>query len=236
MTNKLRCIIVDDDEIDRLTTLSLVKQYTWLQVAGVYDHRAKALTAVADAIPDIAFLDVDMPDMNGLELRRKLADIPACVIITSFPEYAVESFELAALDFLVKPLRSERLALTMERMQAFFTTREKVRMLDHTLGGDTILIKEGTEQVKLQLHEIVYLEALKDYTRIVTGAGRHCVLTSLGNLLKEKAFTSFIRIHKSYAVQKNCIERIKGQELTVKGMVLPVGRAYKSNLDLLQQS
>jgi two-component system LytT family response regulator len=234
MANQLSCIIVDDDEIDRLTTLSLVRKYPWLQVEGVYDNPVKALAGVAEALPDIAFLDVDMPDMTGLELRRKLADIPACVIITSYPEYAVESFEVAALDFLVKPLRAERFAVTIERLQDLFTLREKAKLLDHSLGADAIIIKEGHEQVKLSLHEIIYLEALKDYTRLITAHGKHYVLASLGNLLKEAGFGSFVRIHKSYAVQKHFVERMKGQELTVKGIVLPVGRAYKDNLAQLK--
>ncbi len=234
MTNSLRCIVVDDDEIDRLTTLSMVKRYEWLSVAGVFDSAEAALSSIAGTLPDIAFLDVDMPGMSGLELRRQLTDIPACIIITSYPEYAVESFDVAALDFMVKPLRADRFALMIERLQDFFATRQKARLLDHSLGGDTIVIKDGHEQVKLALHEIYYLEALKDYTRIVTASGKHTVLSSLGNLLKAPEFASFVRIHKSYAVQKHFVERMKGQAVTIKGIELPVGRGYKDNLAQLK--
>ncbi|WP_276483714.1 LytR/AlgR family response regulator transcription factor [Paraflavitalea pollutisoli] len=234
MTNPLRCIIVDDDEIDRLTTVALVKQYPVIQVTGVYDHPGKAMQAMVQDPPDIAFLDVDMPGMSGLELRRQLSGIPACVFITSYPEYAVESFELAAIDFIVKPLRADRFAMTMERLQQYMTLRQKAQLLDHTLGGDTIFIKEGTAQVKLSLHEIIYLEALKDYTRIVTSNNKHCVLTSLGNLLQEPGFQNFLRVHKSFAVQKQWVERIGSQDILVKGTSLPVGRAYKENLAQLK--
>jgi DNA-binding LytR/AlgR family response regulator len=100
--------------------------------------------------------------------------------------------------------------------------------LNHVLGADTIFIKNGHDQVKLRLHEISYLEALKDYTRIVTPHQQYTVLSPLGSLIKEKSFSSFIRIHRSYAVQKNYIENISAVDVTLEnGMTLPVGRSFK---------
>lgn len=227
---KYSCIIVDDDEIDRLTTQSFVRKYQFLENAGEFADAETALLAVEKKIPDIAFLDVDMPGMTGLELRRKLADIPACIFITSYPEYAVESFDLAALDFIVKPIKGDRFAKTIDRITEFFIIREKAKQLDYTLGADTITIKDGHTKIKILLHQVLYLEALKDYTRIITTTGRHCVLSSIGNLLKQPGFESFIRIHKSFAVQKNYIEQVLGQEVHLKGISLPIGRAYKENL------
>lgn len=230
MTSFYTAIIVDDDEIDRLTTQSFVKKYPSLQITGVFENAETALVAAKEKLPDIAFLDVDMPGMSGLEFRRHVANIPACVFITAYPDYAVESFELAALDFIVKPIKADRFAKTMERVIDFFTTREKAKLLDHTLGADTIVIKDGHSQVKLQLHQVLYLEALKDYTIVITNSSRHFVLSTIGNLLKEPAFQSFIRIHKSYAVQKNYIEKVKAQEVYIHNIKLPVGRAYKESL------
>lgn len=230
MNRQYSCIIVDDDEIDRLTTVSFVRQFSFLKIAAVYSSAEEAIANMKDPLPDIAFLDVDMPGLSGLQLRQQLTSIPACVFITSYPDYAVESFELAALDFIVKPIKAERFAKTIERLHTFLSVHDKAKLLDHSLGADTIFIKDGHEQVKLQLHEIIYLEALKDYTSIVTSASKHCILSSLGNLLKEPGFQSFIRIHKSYAVQKNYIDRVKAQEVIVKNISLPVGRAFKDAL------
>lgn len=234
MASAWPCIIVDDDEIDRLTTVSFVKKYPFLTITGVYSSAEEALEKTANQLPAIAFLDVDMPGLSGLELRKKLDSIPACVFITSYPDYAVESFELAALDFIVKPVRGERFEKTAQRIKEYFTIREKSNLLQHTLGADTIFIKEGHEQIKLSLHEVLYLEALKDFTNVVTEKRKYCVLSSLGNLLKEPGFSSFIRIHKSYAVQKNFIDKVKGQELFIRNIILPVGRVYKPVLDQLK--
>lgn len=234
MSQIYNCIIADDYEIDRLSVAAAVKRHPFMQVSGMYSSAEDALASLNKTMPDIAFFDIDMPGISGLELRKQLGDIPVCVFITSYPDYAVDSFELAALDFIVKPLKAERFAITAERIRTYLEIKYKAVLLDVTLGADTIFIKQGHEQVKLSLHEVIYLEALKDYTIIVTAQKKHSVLSTLGNVLKEKSFEQFIRIHRSYAVQKHFIERIKAQEIIVNNMVLPVGRNYKEAVSKLK--
>lgn len=234
MQKTYSCFIVDDDEIDRLTTQSFCKRYPFLHITGVFSTPAAALEAAAKTPPDILFLDIDMEGMNGLELRGRLEHIPACIFVTSYPDYALEGFEKAALDFLVKPLKADRFAKAMERLEQYLSIKHKSELLDYTLGGDTIFIKDGHTQVKILLHEIVYLEALKDYTGIITANKKYCVLSSLGSLLEQKAFRMFVRIHRSYAVQKNFINKITAKEVYVNSIALPVGRSYKESLDFLK--
>jgi len=230
---KYSCIIVDDNELDRLTVVSHARRVLFLQIAGAFGSSAKALEFAQKDPPDVLFLDIDMPGINGLELRKQLEQIPACIFITSYPEYALESFEAAAFDFLIKPIRSERFEKCMSRLKEFLEIRHKAGLLDYTLGDDTIFIKDGHDQIKLQLHDVIYLEALKDYTGIVTPQKKYCVLTPLGSLLKEKSFGSFIRIHRSYAVQKHFIRKITPKEVMVNNLLLPIGRTYKDSLDQL---
>lgn len=234
MNKKFTCLVVDDDEIDRLTILSFLEEISFLEITGSYESPQDALTAAKKSSPDVLMLDIDMPDINGLELREQLMHIPACIFITSHPEYAVESFEMEALDFLVKPFSHQRFAKTMDRLHQFLTIRKKAELLNHTLGADTIFLKDGPSQIKLQLHEIIYLEALNNYTSIVTRGRKHTVLSSLGNLIQEKAFNNFIRIHRSYAVQKHFIKKISSGEVLVENFTLPVGRSYKEALGLLK--
>lgn len=229
----ITCIVVDDDEIDRLTTVAFVKQFPSLHLLEVYSSPAEFLAANT-SLPQVLFLDVDMPGMSGLELRKQLMAVPACVFVTAYPDYAVESFELDALDYLVKPLKMERFAMTVQRIQTFIDVRERALMLSHTLGADSIFIKEGYEQIKISLHEVLYLEALKDYTRIVRTGQSHCVLSNLGELLKQPAFQSFTRIHKSYAVQHLHIQKYNSTHVEIAGFTLPIGRAYKTALSHLQ--
>ena len=228
------CVIADDDELDRLTLVSYVRRHPFIRIAGVFESPALALAFVQKGeAPDVLFLDIDMPGMNGFELRKQLNQIPACIFVTSHPEFALEGFEMAALDYLVKPLKPDRFAKAMERLEHFLEIHFKAELLDYTLGEDTLFIKDGHNHIKLQLHDIIYLEALKDYTGIVTRKKKYCVLTPLGNLLKEKAFQTFIRIHRSYAIQKHFIKEISSREVMVNDMLLPVGRSYRDTVEKL---
>jgi DNA-binding LytR/AlgR family response regulator len=228
------CVIADDDEIDRLTTLSFAKLYPFLHITGCFSTPGEVLGLVKKNKPDVLLLDIDMPGMSGLTLRQQLLDIPACIFVTSYPDFAVESFELSVLDFIVKPLKADRFELAMRRLEEYLLIRQKAELLDFTLGTDSLFIKDGHEHIKIQLHEVLYLEALKDYTSIVTAKKKYCVLSSLGNLLKEKTFRTFIRIHRSYAVQKHFIKKITAKEVMVNDILLPVGRSYKDNLEQIK--
>jgi DNA-binding LytR/AlgR family response regulator len=228
-----RCFVVDDNEVDRLTTLSFARRYSFLKITGVFDAARAALEAAETNPPDALLLDIDMPDFSGLDLRRQLARVPACIFITAYPEYALPGFDANALDFLVKPLKADRFDLSMNRLEYFLGIHYKAELLDHSFQEDSLFIKDGHDHIKIQFHDIIYLEALKDYTGIITRERKYCVLTPLGNLLKERAFQSFIRIHRSYAVQKHFIHKVTARDILVNNVQLPIGRSYKEGLDSL---
>jgi len=230
----LNCIIADDNEIDILTVLSFAKKFTNLNILGAFVNSNEALAAIENSAIDIVFLDIDMPELSGVELRKKVKSVPACIFITSHPEFAVESFELETLDYIVKPLKFDRFEQTMRRITDFFEMKNKASLFESSIGGDVIYIKEGHEQIKVKLHEILYLEALKDYTLVVTAQKRYCVLSSIGLLLKEISFQSFIRIHRSFAVQKQFITKMNTHEIILNnGFAIPIGRSFKDNLKFL---
>jgi two-component system LytT family response regulator len=228
--NTHSCVIVDDNEIDRLTALAHARQYPLLDIMGVFASATEALPILQNQPVDVLLLDVDMPGLSGLELRASLMQVPVCVFITAYPDYAAESFAVDAFDYLVKPIRAERFSHMMSRVQTFFDLTRKAQLFDLSLGADTIFIKDGHQQIKVNLHEIVYLEGLKDYTRIVTSNHQYTVLSSIGNLVQELPFQSFLRIHRSYAVQRHYIDRVTSQQVYAQQFTLPVGRSYKSVL------
>jgi two-component system LytT family response regulator len=226
-----RCVIVDDDEIDRLTTLMYARKYPFLDIAGTFSSAAGAMAALGHSKVDVMLSDIDMPEVNGLDFRAAMMQVPVCIFITAYPDYAADSFELEAFDFLVKPLRAERFAHSMQRVQQYFEMKRKAELFEYSLGSDsTLFIRDGHQQIKLNLHDIVYLEALKDYTRIVTTTHKYTVLSSIGNLLLETAFQSFLRIHRSYAVQRHYIDKVTPREVHIGHHALPVGRSFKHTL------
>jgi len=227
---KYNCVIVDDDEIDRLSTLSFVRDYPELNVCGVCSSVESALKIIENNDIDILFSDIDMPDMDGFAFRRRMMAIPVCIFITSFADMAAESFELSTLDFLVKPISDDRFAKTMARIREYMDSREKAKQYEHIFGGETIYIKNGYTHVKVNLRDIIYLEALKDYTLLYTTEKKHCVLAPISALLKDAHFKNFVRVHRSYAVQKHFIDRIASNQLIINEISIPIGRVYKGNL------
>ena len=226
------CIIVDDDEMDRLAVLSYAKRFSTLNVIGIFDSAEKALVFIDNNPVEIAFLDIEMPGASGLELRKKALEIPVCVFISSHSESAAETFELQTLDFIVKPFKFPRFEQSVKRIEEFMEVRLKASLFESSIGGDVVYVKTGHDQIKIKLHEILYLEALKNYTILVTENKRHCVLSNLGEILQEEKFHSFIRIHRSYAVQKQFIQKIGSQEIELKNNIfIPVGRSFKDNLN-----
>lgn len=228
------CIIVDDDEVARLTVTSFTKRFPEIYIAGVFENAEDALDFLASNTVDIAFLDIELPGQTGLTLRSKALEIPACVFISSHSESAVETFQIQTLDFILKPFQFDRFEKAIHRVFEFLEIKLKANLFEATIGGDAVYIKSGHDQVKVKMHDILYLEALKNYTMLVTRDKRHCVLSNLGELLQDEKFRSFIRVHRSFAVQKQFIQRIKSQEIELNGGVkVPLGRSYK---DLVNNS
>lgn len=227
------CIIVDDDEMDRLVVLSYAKRFPILNIVGVFDSADKALAFIDNNPVEVAFLDIELEAASGLQLRRKALEIPVCVFISSHSESAAETFELQTLDFIVKPFKFPRFEQMMKRLEEFMEVRTKASLFEATLGGDTVYVKTGHDQIKVKLHEILYLEALKNYTILVAENKRHCVLSNLGEILTNEKFNSFLRVHRSYAVQKQYIQKIGSQEIELNnGVKIPLGRSYKSKIML----
>ncbi|RZJ27892.1 MAG: response regulator transcription factor, partial [Flavobacterium sp.] len=228
---KLKCLIVDDTEIDSLLVVSYVKRFPVFDLVASFTSARQAAAAITANKLDVIFLDVDMPYMNGIELRKMALEIPACVFITSHPEYALDGFDLDAVDFIVKPLTFDRFTKTVRRIEEFMDIRNKAELFDAAIGGDSIFIKEGHSEVKVKLTDIRYLEALKNYTIIGTSEKQHRVLINLGTLLKDVNFKSFIRVHRGFAVQKHFIKKISAQEVVLSDdITIPVGRNYKDNV------
>lgn len=226
----LNCIIVEDNEIDQLMLTHLAKQYSFLNVVGVFSSAEEFLESNENV--DLAFLDIDLPGSNGIELRKSIMHIPACIFVSSHPEFAVDSFEVDALDFISKPLKKERFEASMRKVQDYFSMKEKLDFYDLTFGNKTLNIREGHQVIQINIDEVHYLEALKDYTQLITDSRKYFVLKSIGQILKEEYFGDFIRVHKSFAVPKRFITKKTSSEIMVNNRFpLPVGRAFKANLD-----
>ena len=234
--DSLNCIIIDDIKTDALSVLSLLKKHSNYNVLGVFNNTLEAKECIENNTIDIAFLDIELPGESGIDFRKRLMNVPVCIFVSSFPEYALEGFDVEAFDFITKPLDEGRFVKTVNRIDEYFVMKIKASFYEEgKIENDTFIVKERNNIVKIKFQDILFLEALKDYTTIVTAQKRYYFLANLGKLLKEPFFESFIRIHRSYAVQKNYIFSISRLEITLNNEIkIPIGKSYKDNVKLLQ--
>lgn len=229
--NSFRCIIADDNELDRLTIAEYLVHFPEIDIINIFENSLEALSAIENEKPDIIFLDVDMPGISGLELRKKVSQIPICIFTTDHPEYAVESFELETLDYLLKPYSLARFSQTVERIKEYMGVQEKASRFE-SLSENYIFIKVGYKKVKIFLDDILYLNSLQNYTVIFTREEKQYVLSTFSSLLSDKNFASFVRVHKSYAVNVKHITALTAKEIILsEGTRIPLGRSYKSSIE-----
>lgn len=233
---QLTYVIVDDDELDRLALEAQASRYPFLHRTAVCDQALEALEMIKRFSPDIVFADVEMPEMSGLELISYLnGRVPAPVLITSHPEYAAEGYERQVFDYLLKPLSDERFCRCAHRLRDFFELRAKAFAFDRQEEAGTLVIKQGYEKHRLYLPDVFYLEAMKDYTRIVTVQGQYLVLTTLSGFLQQLPPEKFIRIHRSFIVNRDRVDAIRGGKVALMNYELPVGKLYKHALNGILQ-
>lgn len=227
----LKYVIIDDDEIDRAVVETEAAKFSFLQKIASCCNPIEAIEIITRFNPDIIFLDIEMPDFSGIDLlRKKITDTALPVFITSHPEFALESYELEAFDYLLKPLSSERFARCAHRLQDFYKMRVKAFAFDTEQEKDFIIVKQGYDKYKISIHDILYLEAMKDYTRIITATQQYLVLTTLNGITEKLPADIFVRIHRSYVVNKKKIDVIQKNKINIQSHELPIGKLYKHAL------
>ena len=175
-----------------------------------------------------------MPGKNGIEILKQIKGIvPIAVFITSHPEFALEGFELSAFDYILKPLTKERFNVTATRIQEYWKMKQNSETYQILFEQQSLIIKEGHKQIKLQQNDIIYLEAMQDYTKVVTRQRNYLTLTSLTLFLEKMATNTFIRVHRSYAVAINKINEIHHDKLIVSNTTIPIGKTYRPIADKL---
>jgi DNA-binding LytR/AlgR family response regulator len=232
MQETLKYLIVDDVEVDSLAIEALASGYTFLKRVATCQHALEAIELVPILKPDILFADIEMPGASGLELVRHLAgSVPVPVFVTSHPEFALEGYEIEAFDYILKPVNPDRFGRCISRIRAFYELRSKSYAFDKDHESEYIVIKQGYDRYKISTHDILYLEAMKDYTRMVTPTGQYLVLGTFTSMHDQLPADRFIRIHRSYIVNQHKIDSVAGNKVFISSHELPVGKSYKYALE-----
>ena len=202
-----KTIIIDDERLAREEVKRALKIYPDFEIIGEASHVDEAREMIEEMIPDIIFLDIHMPEKSGFDLLEELTTVPEVVFTTAYDQYAVKAFELNALDYLVKPLREERFAKTIEKVKLELIEKIKVKP-DILPMHQKIFIKDGEKCYFIPLTEIYFIESLDNYARLYFGDDKAMIKRSL-NLLEGKLdSTVFFRANRSQIINTQYIKEI----------------------------
>lgn len=228
----MRCLIVDDEPIARRGMVKLVGSRSELSVAGVVGNADEALAFLGANSVDLVFLDIEMPGLSGMELARRLPERCQVVFTTAYSDYACESYDVDATDYLMKPIDPERFnhavdkALTFAGMMAAAETPEPPAA---SASDEILTVKSDRRYVRLRVDEITFVEGLKDYLIIHTGE-RRIVTRMTVKSLEEALPPQFLRVGKSYIVNRDKIDSFDNNDLYIGTSVVPIGVSYKQEV------
>jgi DNA-binding LytR/AlgR family response regulator len=223
--NPIRCAIVDDEELARALLENYAGRLPNLQLAGMCKDPLEALQLLQEQAVDLLFLDIQMPELTGIEFLRSLTQRPLVIFTTAYSEYALEGYELDVLDYLLKPISFERF------VQAVNKAAERLRLLSNEKGEkDYILVKADHKVHRLRYDDILYVQSMLEYVAFHTPEGRILSLGSLRSLEDELPKSLFIRVHKSFIVAKKRVTTLEGNTMHIGKEKIPIGASYREEV------
>lgn len=228
---KTKCMIVDDEPLARDLIRGHIEKLENFEIVAECDNAMKALSALREKHVDLIFMDIQMPQITGIEFLKTLKHPPKVILTTAYREYALEGFELDVVDYLVKPITFERFLKSVNKY--YLMCQDQVQVVpgsnaDLLPEESFIYVKENKKVIKVYLGEIRYIEGLSEYVQIYTDKRKIITKTSMA-LMEEKLPTEkFLRIHKSYIVPVSKIEAFTANTIEINGKELPIGRNYKN--------
>lgn len=226
---KFSCIAVDDSSIQLTLLKNYIQKTPNLELLAIFANPIEAYHFLQKNNIDILLLDIDMPEMSGLDLLKMLKKQPATILITSKTEFALQAFELDAIDYIVKPPEYPRFLKAIQKAIQFLEVEEKENISSDS-GASEIFVKVSGKLIRLPLNEILFIEALSDYVLIHTEDKRQYVVYATMKYFEEKlsAYKQFKRIHRSYIVNMQKVKSIEeNQSVLIGEKTLPIGNTYR---------
>jgi len=230
----LKCIIVDDEPLALALLSDYVSRFPGLELIAATSDPLSALHLVKTEAPDLVFLDMQMPELNGVQFLKILQQRVMVIITTAYGEYALEGYEHHVVDYLLKPIMPDRFMIAVEKAQQRHGTCYPVNrneQIDDRNGTPAfIFIKTDHRTVRVDLADIYYLEGARDYVIIHMQSDQILTAQSMKSLEEVLPQDQFIRVHKSYIIALNKINYIERNRIAIKDQLIPVGESYKGSL------
>jgi DNA-binding LytR/AlgR family response regulator len=223
---KLNCVVVDDSSIQRMIIAKLVNNHPNLHLVGDFSNAIEAKSCMSVNNVDLIFLDIEMPVISGFDFVDGLKVKPQIIFITSKAEYAMKAFDYDATDYLQKPIAIDRFSSSVRRALDMHLLKQDTKEAE----GDHIFIKSNLKKLKIFTSKIKWIEAFGDYVRVVTEDDSNLVLSTMKSFEKDLPAAKFVRVHKSYIINIDKVERFNSKFAEIGPTKIPLSRNKKEDL------
>jgi len=227
---KINCIIADDEPLARDVIKRHISQLERLHIVATCANGLEAFTAIKNTQADLLFLDIQMPNLTGIELLRTVKNPPAVILTTAYPEFALEGYELNVIDYLLKPVSFERFLKAIDKYETWVNPGSQSNIVVQQTLADRIepfiYVKADKKMVKIFLKDILYIEGLKDYIKIHTTGNEVITYQSLTYFTEKLPAGFFMRVHRSYIVALAHINSFSAIEINIGDAAIPIGTTY----------
>lgn len=231
----LRCCVIDDEPLASGLIRSYIEKTPFLELAGEFSSPRDAISTLLNDNINIVFLDIQMPQLNGIEFARIIPEDTRIIFTTAYSDYAVEGFRVNALDYLLKPISYEEFLAAARRALSWYEMKHQASSEKATLektpekAGEYIIVKSEYKLVQVRIADILYIEGLKDYVKIYTEGSEKSIMTLLSMKALEQTLPSdnFMRVHRSYIVNLSKIRVIERNRIIFGRTQIPVSESYK---------
>ena len=226
---KLKCIIIDDEPVARKVLQEFIEDIDYLALVGQAENPLKAMTMLSDSSVDIIFLDINMPKINGIEFLKSAKTNAVVIMTTAYPSYAVEAFGLDVLDYLVKPIAFNRFLKACNKAKDIIELRNTTPTPPGK-GNDHFFIKCDNQIEKVFYQDLMYAEAMMNYVMLHTQQKKMMVYVTIKNLEAQLPSDLFIKVHKSFIVNKNKIKSIEGNTLHIGSAKITISQGLREKV------
>ena len=227
----MTCIIIDDEPLARQGMEMNIANVSSLQLLGSFSNPLAAADFMRKEKVDLMFLDINMPELSGLDFLKSLRDAPLVIFTTAYPQYALESYELDAIDYLVKPIRIERFLKAVDKAENYFRLMQQEAGNSHVekIEEDFVYIKAERKFFKIYFKDILYIEGLKDYVVIYTIDNKIITSMNVKTIAQQLPASIFARVSKSYIVNVRHINSFDNELVYINGNEIPIGQSFKDD-------
>ena len=231
MSDKLTCMIVDDEPMAREIISSFVGKIHNLELVATCKNVSEAFSVLQKESIQLIFLDINMPEISGLSLAKSIQHKSQVIFTTAYREYAIEGFDLQAVDYLLKPISFDRFLKAVQKYFDLHISKETVKKEVQYLEKETsIFVRSDRKMVKVRFKEINYIESLSDYVKIFTDKETIITRETISNIESKLPSNEFLRTHRSYIVSMPKIDSFTNELIELKKKAIPISRSYKENV------